>query len=134
MINNFIIIFYNKMLTKFHNDLCDCDNCKTMRYNLKKLGLTVDEYIENYTIDIYTMNSIQEINEKLHDIFQRILKGYYKTLKPKEKMNKYLILDMMLTLKEDEKEYKKILYKQFYNTWFNITELNLKKYDANIEM
>jgi hypothetical protein len=105
-----------------------------MRYNLKKLGLTVDEYIENYTIDIYTMNSIQEINEKLHDIFQRILKGYYKTLKPKEKMNKYLILDMMLTLKEDEKEYKKILYKQFYNTWFNITELNLKKYDANIEM
>jgi len=35
---------------------------------------------------------------------------------------------------EDEKEYKKILYKQFYNTWFNITELNLKKYDVNIEM
>ena len=29
---------------------------------------------------------------------------------------------------------KKILYKQFYNTWFNITELNLKKYDVNIEM
>jgi DNA polymerase III delta prime subunit len=123
------------VLTKFHNMQCGCNGCVEVKYNLKTMNLTPEEYIEKYTVDIYEMNSIQDINKKLDEVFKNVFLRYYKSLTYKQRQNPMILLDMKLSLKEDEKEYKKLLYKQYYNLWWVIQELdndNLR-YDPNVD-